>query len=196
MRTMRRLATVAAIGLVFTAGACQDRMPTSPEIEASEGAVELLATVASLTDSSKDNPEVEVLRRTRVLESGEVASARVGILGATLELPRSGLTVTIPAGAAPLGTRIEVHAPAGGLVGYHFSPHGLRFSLPVTLTQELQGTEAEVDLVRPLLGAYFDGPLLSSVEALEIVPLQVEGGVGGTAILTISHFSGYVIATN
>ena len=51
-------------------------------------------------------------------------------------------------------------------------------------------------LLNKLLGAYFDGPLESTVEALEIVPLEVEGGVGGTAILTINHFSGYVVATN
>lgn len=195
MRSARRFMTVAAVGFLFAVGACQDQgAPTAPEM-APEAPSELLGTVTSLLDS-RGGPEVQVLRRTEELKADEVARARVGLLGATLHLPRSGLTVIIPPGAAPLGTRIEVRAPSGDLVGYHFSPHGLQFRLPVTLTQSLRGTEGEFELLRPLLGAYFDGPLLPSIRALEIVPLRLEGGVGGTAVLTINHFSGYVVATN
>lgn len=195
MRTARRLMTVAATGFLLTLGACQDHaLPTSPEA-APDAPTELLGTVTSLLGSGS-GPELEVLGRTRMLESDEVARARVGLLGATLELPRAGLTVLVPAGAAPVGTTIEVRAPAGDLVGYHFRPHGLRFALPVTLVQDLAGTDAERELVRPLVGAYFQGPLLPRIEALEIVPLRLELGVSRTAYLTIHHFSGYVIATN
>ena len=51
-------------------------------------------------------------------------------------------------------------------------------------------------ILNKLLGAHFDGPPEATVEALEIVPREIEGGVGGTAILTSNHFSGYVVAAN
>jgi hypothetical protein len=108
MRSARRFMTVAAVGFLFTVGACQDQgAPTAPEV-APRAASELLGTTTSDSD-------------------------------------------------APQGTRIEVRAAAGDLVGYHFSPHGLQFRLPVTLTQDLEKTDVTRSLLDKLVGAYFDG---------------------------------------
>lgn len=191
--SLRRLTLTLAAGLILSIGACQDA-PTVPDAAVSPERTELLTGV--LDPLAPGGPDVTVLRRTEKLESDEVARARVGLLGATLHLRRAGLTVHVPAGAARVGTRIEVRAPAGDLVGYHFEPHGTRFALPVTLVQDLGGTEAEHEIVRPLLGAYFDGELSPIVRALEILPVELQGGAGGSAVLYVSHFSGYVVATN
>lgn len=204
---LRRFPLVVATGLLLVIGACLDTQPTGPEhaadaladsvrMVAPDAPDELLSGLLRLTGSSSDHPQLEVLRRTERLESDETASARVGLLGATLHLPRAGLTVHVPAGAARPGTRITVTAPAGDLVGYHFEPHGLKFSLPVTVTQSLLGTEASSDLVQPTVAGYFQGELTPVVSALEVLPLRLVGGLTGSAIFTISHFSGYIVATN
>lgn len=191
---LRRPALALVAGLMLALGACQDTpAPTGPEANPEASAL-LGGLFGSKTTTT--GPEVDVLRRTEALASDEVARARVGLLGATLHLRKAGLTVHIPAGAAPIGTRIRVRAPAGDLVGYHFEPHGIRFALPVALVQDLRGTEAEDELLSATRGAYFEGALSPVVEALEIVPLELDRGVGGLAILSIDHFSGYVIATN
>jgi hypothetical protein len=139
---------------------------------------------------------VDVLRRTVKLENDESASGRMGLLGTTLRLPRSGLTVIVPPGAAPLGTTIRVYAPKGELVGYYFEPHGIKFRLPVVMVQDLGRTEARGTVLSLLVGAYFEGYLEPRVNALEILPLELRVGVLNQAVLTIKHFSGYVVATN
>jgi hypothetical protein len=196
MANLRRIALSAVAGLFLTVGACQDQAPpTGPELVAPDTAQALLGGTLSAL-SPRQGPEVRVLERTDDLGKDEVVRAWVTPLGATLHLRGAGLTVVIPPGALLHRTRITVRAPAGNLVGYHFEPHGLRFALPVTLIQELTGTESEEELVRPLRGAYFDGELTATVRALEILPAKVEGGAGGLAWFDITHFSGYVMASN
>ena len=180
MIQVRRFALFVAAGLTFALGACSDaNSPSSPLPPEGSQAVATGNTV-------------DVLTRKTPLTSDEVASARVSLLGAVLTLPHSGLTVVVPPLAAPIGTRITVTAPAGNLVGYHFEPSGMRFALPLLLTQDLGKTNSS-SLLRPLVGAYFQGELDAKVTALELLQVKLLNAV---AVLSVTHFSGYVIATD
>lgn len=187
----RGLGMAIAAGLLFGLGACQDdglvtSPPPTPNAARGPGS----------GGSGSEGTQVDVLRRTVELKDDERASGQMGLLDLTLQLPRSGLTVTVPAGAAPIGTRITVYAPKGWLVGYYFEPHGINFSVPVVMIQDLSRTAASETLLSPLVGAYFEGYLEPRVNALEILPLELRVGVLNQAVLTIRHFSGYVVATN
>jgi hypothetical protein len=189
MNQVRRFALFVAAGLTFALGACSDgSSPSSPVPP--EASPSLLGGLLG-GGGSGSSDEVDVLTRKVPLASGEVGSGRVGLLGTVIVLPKSGLTVVVPPLAAPLGTRITVTAPAGNLVGYHFEPSGMRFKLPLVLTQDLSKTNSS-DLLKPLVGAYFQGELTPKVTALELLQLKVLNLV---AVLNVTHFSGYVIAT-
>lgn len=184
----RRIALFVAAGLSFALGACSDvSSPMAPPPEASQ------------SNSGGDGPSgsgksysMTALTRKAPLASDEVATAKVGLLGATLTLPKSGLTMVVPPLAAPLGTQITVRAPAGDLVGYEFSPHGLQFKLPVILTQDLTKTNS-TGLLKPLVGGYYTGTLSPVVKCLELLQVKLLNLV---AIMSVNHFSGYVIATD
>jgi hypothetical protein len=182
----RGLRTAIAAGLLFVVGACQDSGSVTDPMPTPN---------AALVPGSGGTP-VDVLRRTVMLESDEQASGRMGVLGTTLRLPRSGLTVIVPPLAAPIGTTIRVYAPKGNLVGYYFEPHGITFRLPVVMIQDLGRTEARGTLLSLLVGAYFEGSLEPTVRALELLPVELRVGVLNQAVITLRHFSGYVVATN
>src|SRR5688572_30533049 len=152
MSYTRRFGLFVAAALAFALGACTDgSSPLSPlPPEASE------ASGPSLSSGSTYN--LTALRRKTPLTVDEVKSARVGLLGATIILPKSGLTVVVPPLAAPIGTTITVRAPKGDLVGYEFGPHGIRFRLPVVLTQDLTKTNS-TGLLKPIVGGYYTGRL-------------------------------------
>ena len=176
-------------------GACADA-PTAPvaQAPAAEGLLgDLLDPVLDLIGLG----EVTVVKRSQPLPTEEKVSKTIGSGGGTIYLPRAGLTVTIPKYALSQNTTITVTAPAGNLMGYHFAPHGLVFAKPVTLKQSLSG--AEIGLLGNLLnkptGAYFDGELRPVVNALELLPLNLNALFGYTTF-NIRHFSGYVIATD
>jgi hypothetical protein len=67
-------------------------------------------------------------------------SAVVGPDGATLSLPGSDFSITIPAGALTDPTAITIVSRAGPFVVYDMLPHGLRFMLPATAVQGLSTT--------------------------------------------------------
>ncbi|HEX2779751.1 MAG TPA: hypothetical protein VHM30_09640, partial [Gemmatimonadaceae bacterium] len=83
---------------------------------------------------------VVVLQRQAPLPAGVTTTQVVGWGGGVIKLPTAGLTVSIPAGALSAPTPITVTAVPGRSVAYEFSPHGLQFSKPVTLRQDLTET--------------------------------------------------------
>lgn len=142
---------------------------------------------------------VPVLRRSEALDEDESVSATVTSEGAVIELEDAGLRLYIPPDAVNERTLITVVAPKGDLVGYHFSPHGLQFDRPAVLLQELEDTDAAdfPEVLQELVGAYFEGDLLSEIAPLELLNVQVfEDDDEDVAAFHIQHFSGYVIATN
>lgn len=142
---------------------------------------------------------VPVLRRSEALDEEESVSKTVTSEGAVIELEDAGLRLYIPPDAVSEPTLITIVAPKGDLVGYHFSPHGLHFDRPAVLVQELEDTEADdfPEVLQELVGAYFEGDLLSEIDPLELLNVQVfEDDDEDVAAFPIHHFSGYVIATN
>src|SRR5688572_9173120 len=157
MSYTRRFGLFVAAALAFALGACTDgSSPLSPlPPDASEASGPSLSSGSSGSGSTYN---LTALRRKTPLTSDEVKSARVGLLGATIILPKSGLTVVVPPLAAPIGTTITVRAPKGDLVGYEFGPHGIRFRLPVVLTQDLTKVNTS-GLLKPIVGGYYTGRL-------------------------------------
>lgn len=151
---------------------------------------------ASLLDTDLVGELVPVLERDAPLAADEVVEETIGPLGGTIELTEAGLVVVVPTGALASTTTIRVVAPAGNLVGYHFFPEGLAFTVPILALQNLKLTDVAIPDINPasnLIAAYFEGDLEPNVTALEVLPLDVRGIWG---LLEISHFSGYVVATN
>jgi hypothetical protein len=67
-------------------------------------------------------------------------SALVGFDGATLSLPGSDFSLTIPAGALRAPTPITVISRGGAHVVYDMLPHGLKFAKAVVASQGLSNT--------------------------------------------------------
>src|SRR5688500_3260342 len=186
----RRFGLFVAAALAFALGACSDSSsplsPLPPEASESNSGPGSLSS-----GSGSGSYNLTVLKRTTPLLTDEVKSARVGLLGAVIVLPKAGLTVVVPPLAAPLGTTITVKAPKGDLVGYEFGPHGIRFKLPVVLTQDMTKTNS-TGLLKPIVGGYYTGPLGPVVECLELLKVNLLNLI---AVMPVTHFSGYVIAT-
>jgi hypothetical protein len=117
-------------------------------------------------------------------------------LGGVLTLPSAGLTVIVPPLAVKSATKMSVTALAGSNVAYEFEPHGIKFLIPLVATQSLKGTQAQSGgLINPLslFAGYFpDSKKITSVSELLNLNVNV---LGQTSVLTIWHFSGYIIAT-
>jgi hypothetical protein len=177
-------------GASFLIAGCSD-LPTAPTPDVADPSYSLLNDLTTLLQPNDDH-EVRVLRRRVALDHDEVESAVIGPWGGTIRLEEAGLTVRVPMGALRGYTRITVTAPAGDLVGYYFAPHGLQFERPLTVSQDLFGTEG-LGLLNGLSVAYFEGDLEPSVTALESLPLWLLRLLG---IFQVEHFSGYVIAVD
>jgi hypothetical protein len=150
--------------------------------------------------------KVNVVTRNTPLAAPISASATVGIFGGQIKLPGAGLKVVIPALAVGRSTKITVTAVAGNQVAYEFQPHGIRFLLPLIVTQDLNGTSAANSggLLNSILsGGLFAGYFSSTSD------LDQKAGTGlvsellgvvlnlssKTATFPVFHFSGYLVAT-
>ncbi len=135
-----------------------------------------------------------LLRKTPI--TSVTASATIGPLGGVLALPSAGLTVVVPPLAVTKATKMSVTAVAGSSVAYEFEPHGIKFTVPLVATQSLKGTQAQSGgSINPLslFAGYFpDSKQITSVSELLNLNVNV---LGQTSVLTIWHFSGYIIAT-
>ena len=144
---------------------------------------------------------MDVVTRDSALATSLSASSTIGILGGQISLPGAGLTVLIPAFALSTPTTITVTAVAGSQVAYEFEPHGLQFSVPLVVTQVLEGTSAKQHGVFPgvLFGGYFADlaaldPLGGTAWVNEILGVSIDR-VLGTATFSVTHFSGYLLGT-
>ena len=201
MRHSSRAAACLAV-VVAVVAACSDNptsTPRSPEgIDGIEDPVDEKGSGGPVDETGDDSGEATVLKRTTPLDQDESVTRTIGPLGGTIGLPGAGLTLAFPPLALSEPTAITLLAPAGDLVGYHFEPHGLEFQVPVMAVQQLGGTE--VPLLGVVLGlglqaVYFEGDLTPAVQVLETLPLHPVG-TGGAGVFHVTHFSGYVIATN
>lgn len=191
LRLFTLTATVTAALLAY---GCTNDSVTAP----SNGAVAApsAASQALLGGLLAQPATVSPLLRTTPLASNLTASATIGPLGGVLSVPGAGLTVVVPPLAVLTPTKMSVTALAGSAVAYEFAPHGIKFSVPLVATQSLRGTQAEAGgLINPLslFAGYFpDANRITSVSELLNLNVNV---LGQTSVLTIWHFSGYIIAT-
>lgn len=198
---VRSLATlVAAVAVTVTLAACGATDSTAPSTPAASASRQLSAT----NDTANKNllglllgttKEINPLLRTNNITSPITVSKRIGILGGAIAIPQAGLTVIVPPLAIPSTKTISVTALPGNKVAYEFEPHGLRFTLPLIMTQDLRNTEARkgglLDALSLKVGYFPDANHVTSVT--ELLNVQVDL-LNQTAISTIWHFSGYIYA--
>lgn len=136
---------------------------------------------------------VTALKRTTPLATSISASAFIGPLGGVIRLPDAGLTVVVPALALSSRQTITVTALPGNDVAYEFAPHGLRFPVPLVVTQDLGSTQVGAGLLDPklLFVGYFTDASKDNVVS-ELLNVGVSAGV---AVFPIWHFSGYIVAS-
>lgn len=180
-----RLAASAALLLV---AGC-DRSVTAPASSSAGATRSLLPTT------------VNVVNRDQPLPTSQSTSAIIGAFGGRLSLPGAGLNVVVPAFALTSPTRITVTAVAGRQVAYEFEPHGIRFLVPLQVTQALSGTSALSGgmLPKPLIAGYFAklsdlDPLAGTGLVSEILGTSVSL-LTKTVTFPVWHFSGYLVAT-
>lgn len=130
-------------------------------------------------------------------------SAMVGSEGATLSLPGSDFSMTIPAGALSVPTTITIVSRGGPYVVYDMLPHGLQFTLPVTAAQGLSTTASYgTSAGNSIRSAYL--PVGSEQIAFDgsASPVEVEAAktyfygaqpVAGTHAWVLNHFSRYIL---
>jgi hypothetical protein len=135
------------------------------------------------------------LQRTVPLASNISKSAYIGALGGVISIADAGVTVVVPALALSRPTLITVTALAGSNVAYEFAPHGIKFPVPLVVTQSLKNTVAQNggSLDASLLtAAYFpDSSNVTSVT--EILGVNVNL-LKQAAVFDVWHFSGYILA--
>ena len=138
---------------------------------------------------------VKALQRNTPLPAPITRSAYIGILGGVIAIPQAGLTVVVPPLSLLSTKLVSVTALAGSNVAYTFSPHGTQFLVPVIATQSLVNTQAQTGLVS--IGSLFAGyfPNDNNIFSItEILNLNINL-LNSTAIMTLTHFSGYIVAT-
>jgi hypothetical protein len=185
--TLRTL-VVAAAGALFTNACGSHDGTTAPQSAATPTA----ASTSLLSNAITVTP----LKRTTPLAAPLTASAYIGAFGGKLSIPAAGITVTVPPLALTSTKLVTVTAPAGSDVAYTFEPHGTTFLVPLVLTQDLRKTQAQsgglIDASALFVGYFPDNSNILSVTELLNVSLNL---LNQSATFTVSHFSGYIVAS-
>jgi len=197
MRRRILLLSTALVAVVAAACVSTDipTAPSGPAVSVPTEATEANASLTSLLGLA--NPiQVTPLQRTTPLANSVSTSATIGPLGGALALPSAGLLVVVPPLALSSKQTITVTAVAGSNVEYEFAPHGLKFNLPLVVTQNLGLTQASRNgLVNPL--SLFAGYFPDSTKPTSITEqLNVNVDLlNSVATFTVWHFSGYILAS-
>ena len=157
----------------------------------------------SNNDDNKRDDTVRTLKRTFKITSRMSASKLIGIMGGEIVLPGTGARVYFPPFSVPTPTLITMTARQGDDVAYDFQPH-MTFQIPVTVQQELGGTNAldHPSMLNALSGAYFEGDLEQNyvdaarkyVHIKEVSPGMLDPS-GRKFTFLVFHFSGYLASS-
>jgi hypothetical protein len=195
MRVRSLAALLAAVAVSVTLAACGATDSTAPTTPASAPKVVPDVASANLLTTLLGSPKtITPAHRLTPLASSITVSKNIGILGGTIAIPQAGFSVVIPPLAIPVTKTIRVTAMAGDKLAYEFEPHGLKFTVPLVMTQSLAKTDASGGLLGLLnlkVGYFPDDQNVTSVTELLNVQLDL---LNQTAITTLWHFSGYIIA--
>jgi hypothetical protein len=192
---LRLLSTLTfAVAAALTISACATDNSTAPPSAITTPPAASNSLLGGLLGAPAPTKTISPLQRITPLSKSLTTSAKIGILGGVLSIPGAGITVVVPPLALLTPTTITVNALAGSNVAYEFSPHGLKFALPLVMTQNLKMTRATPELLGLglSLGYFPDASHVTSITELLSVNVDL---LGTTAVSTIWHFSGYIIAS-
>jgi len=130
-------------------------------------------------------------------------SGYIGYGGGTLSIPGSDFTITFPRGALSTTTKITIISDGSGYVSYDMYPHGITFSTPVIVTQQLRNTSVYgTSKAWNSFGAYFpqdlldlSGLLKASETTTTTIYAAPSGGVPAVQTWQLKHFSRYMLAS-
>jgi hypothetical protein len=193
------LRAFAAIALSAFAIACSEG-PSAPLAPQAQPNASLLGGVLGLVDGLVrvlTSPlSAKALTRTTAIAT-QTTTQTIGVTGGVLTLPGAGLTVVVPPGAVSTPTAITVTAPQGRAVWYEFQPHGLKFQVPLQLTQDLRSTNYSSLLSPKLKGAYIvDGSQDATTNTALVTELiSTTLDLFRTKVtFPVRHFSGYMVS--
>jgi hypothetical protein len=196
----RRILLLTAAMTAVVAAACVSDSPNAPPSAPSASPASDAPAVPDVPNQNllglTSTTTVTPLQRTKPLANPLSASANIGPLGGTLAIPGAGVVVVVPPLAVSSTQKITVTAVAGSNVAYEFAPHGLKFKLPLVVTQNLNGTAAATNgSINPLslfAGYYPDSTKITSVSEILNVNVNL---LNQLATFSVWHFSGYILAS-
>jgi len=195
VRSLAAVVSMVAVSVTLAAcGATDSTAPTTPAASAMKAAPADAANANLLTTLLGGAQTITPVHRDAPLAKSITVSKNIGILGGTIAIPEAGVSIVVPPLAMASTKTISVTAMAGDKVAYEFAPHGLKFLLPLVMTQNMSKTDASGGLLGLLdlkVGYFPDSSKPTSVTELLGVQVNV---LNQTAITTLWHFSGYIFA--
>jgi hypothetical protein len=195
--------TVTAAALAVVLAACNTDAPTSPSFADSNtvfAATSAPSIAGTTTDLATLNVSVSAALRTKPLAKDVIASAVIDSKGGSIKVPGTGFELKVPRYAVMQKTTFQVKALAGAIVAYEFQPHGTRFLVPLTFSQETKAIVGGSAGLVPLLG-YFSSPAQlnhgnGTAAVSEISPAFEITDISGKKLEGfIFHFSGYLVSS-
>lgn len=158
--------------------------------------------------SSNGKASVPIVTRKKALPADITVTQNIDSTGGVIEIKEAGFRVTFSPGAVAQSTPITVTAYAGAYISYGFGPHGLQFMAPVTIEQDMKGTNMKdkVAGIESIHGVYApDGQadltpdgranvseILGADTRIGIDPVRGKAELKSTKFI-IRHFSGYML---
>ena len=200
-RVVTALGFAVMVGGIATMTACSDA-PSGPlAVQDGTAAYSKESSTPIVTELASP-VRVKALVRDEPLRVAKSKSFSVKTHGGVLDWPELGLRVIVPPKAIR-GREIEitVRAVPGDVIAYEFGPEGTTFDEPLTLIQNLKGTNyAKLGGLVRLRGAYFRdlwqvNEANNTVLVNEFQPTDLDVH-GWTVKFKVSHFSGYMVSTD
>lgn len=147
---------------------------------------------------ARSSDTVTVYTRQTPFASDVSVSEVIGSNGGMLDLKAAGLKIFVPKGAVSSPMTFSITALAGGLVAYEFTPH-MVFAQPIRIEQQLNELNVPGNTAGTIAGYFANradlGVSAADVGAIqEALPVTIDQS-GGKAKFTVSHFSGYLMAS-
>jgi hypothetical protein len=204
-KLFRSFSLLLAAGLIAS---CSDSVltsPTSPLDPTAASATKGSDKTGGVTGGLPDmGVELKALWWNRDWKRQDVVTVKQTInqSGGAITIPRTGLTMSFPAGAVRAPIEITITSD-DKYVAYRMEPSGTQFLKDVTVTQLLSFTEVAGERLRnPLFAAYIPDDKLSltgKIQVLEIEPsrtiISPRTGLPEAQVWLIKHFSRYMLAS-
>ncbi len=189
----------------FLISSCSDSVLQSPTSPIDPGSAQASAKTGGVTGALPDaGIELKALWWNRDWEPQNVVRVTKTIYpsGGVIAIPKTGLTMSFPAGAVTAPIEITVTSD-DKYVAYKMEPSGTQFLRDITVTQLLGLTEVSGARLRnPLFAAYIPDDKLSlsgKIQVLEIEPSRTifspRTGLPEAQVWLIKHFSRYMLAS-